>query len=244
MLTFFDYSLSARLQAVADRVAAGSIVADIGTDHAYLPLYLVKSGRCPRVVAVEVAPGPYQRAVAAVRAADLADRIEVRYGDGLQALQPGEAGTVVMAGLGSLTQQAILAARPQVRQKLEYLVLQPQGKVEPLRRWLAAAGWCLVDEELVFEEGHYYFILVARQGKSPAYSDIEWQLGPLLLKHRHPLLAGYLRRKMEKLAIAIDQMASSQKAAARLQREQFITKLKEIQEVLSWLQNVPRLSQQ
>jgi tRNA (adenine22-N1)-methyltransferase len=243
MLTFFTDRLPARLEAVATRVPRGSTVADIGTDHAYLPVHLVSSGRCPRAVAVEVASGPFRRAVAAVRAAGLANRIEVRFGSGLQALQPGEVETVTMSGLGAVTQQAILAAGPLVRQKLGYLVLQPQGKVGPLRRWLAASGWCLVDEELVFEGGHYYFILVARQGVSPDYSNMEWQIGPLLVKRRHPLLAGYLRLKMEKLVAAIDQIAISKKTAARLQCDSMNRQLEEMREVLVWLQNVQKSSQ-
>lgn len=240
MLTFFNYRLPARLKAVADRIPKGSIVADIGTDHAHLPLYLVGSGCCPRAVAVETAAGPYRRAVAAVKAAGLADRIEVRFGDGLQVLQPGEVDTVTMSGLGALTQQAILKARPQVRQKLDCLVLQPQGEAGPLRRWLAASGWYLIDEELVCEGGHYYFVLAARQGASPKYSDVEWQVGPLLIKRHHPLLVGYLRVKMEKLVVIINNLAFSQRTAVRLQREKLSRQLEQLREVFTWLQNAEK----
>jgi len=240
VLAFFNYKLPARLKAVADRIPEGSIVADIGTDHAHLPLYLVGGDRCPRAIAVETAAGPYHRAVAAVEAADLADRIEVRFGDGLQVLQPGEVDTVTMTGLGALTQQAILKARPQVRQKLDCLVLQPQGEVGPLRRWLAGSGWHLIDEELVCEGGHYYFILAARQGASPDYSDFEWQVGPLLIKRRHPLLVDYLQDKMEKLIVIINHLTFSQKTAARLQRERLSRQLEQLREVFTWLQNVEK----
>lgn len=241
MRTFFNYQLPNRLQVVAGYVPRGSIIADIGTDHAYLPLYLVDSGHCPRAFAVEAAPGPYRRAVAAVSAAGLADRIEVRFGDGLQALEPGEVDIVIMTGLGSITQQAILKARPQVREKLDYLILQPQGEIGPLRRWLAASGWYLIEEELVYEAGHYYFILLACQGTGPDYSDLEWQLGPLLIKRRHPLLADYLQNKMEKLKLAIDQMAISRRTTSRLQRERFCRQHEQLREVFTWLQNVEKL---
>ncbi|MDN5345217.1 MAG: tRNA (adenine22-N1)-methyltransferase [Clostridia bacterium] len=227
--------LPVRLQAVANLVPPGSITADIGTDHAYLPLYLAGSGRCPRVIAVEAAPGPYHRALDAVRGAGLIGRVEVRLGDGLQALQPGEVDTAVMAGLGALTQQEILSARPDVRQALRHLVLQPQGEAGPLRRYLAGAGWRLEEEDLVCDAGHYYIIMAAGQGASPAYSDLEWRLGPLLLQRRHPLLKDYLLYKKEKLTAAVQQLAAGRGQRARQRREDLHRLLAEIQEVLAWL---------
>lgn len=231
------FTLPLRLRAVAALVPEGSAVADIGSDHAYLPLYLAGSGRCDRVIAIEVAPGPYRRALAAVRGAGLIDRIEVRRGNGLAPLQPGEVDTVTMTGLGALTQQEILAAGPEVRRQLRHLVLQPQGKVGPLRRYLAASGWRLLDEDLVLAGGHYYFILAAVPGESPAYSDLEWQLGPLLLQKRHPLLSGYILDKMEKLTAAAGQVSRAQGAAARARRGELDRQLVRLQEVATWLQN-------
>ncbi|QGP92566.1 tRNA (adenine(22)-N(1))-methyltransferase [Neomoorella glycerini] len=233
--------MPARLRAVAGMVPPGSRVADIGTDHAYLPLYLAGSDRCPLVIAVEAAPGPYQRALAAVAAAGLKGRVEVRLGDGLAPLQPGEVDTVTMAGLGALTQQRILAARPGVRQGLKRLVLQPQGEAGPLRRYLAATGWYLYNEELVYESGRYYIILAACQGASPSYSDLEWRIGPLLLQRRHPLLRDYLLHKMETLTAAVQQLAAGRGMRARERREDLSRQLAEIREVLAWLPNAAKL---
>ncbi|WP_406678013.1 tRNA (adenine(22)-N(1))-methyltransferase [Moorella sp. ACPs] len=252
MLAFFNYHqdancsraaageaagirLPARLQAVAGMVPPGSRVADIGTDHAYLPLYLAGSGRCPRVIAVEAAPGPYRRALAAVAAAGLQERVEVRLGEGLAPLQPGEVDTVTMAGLGALTQQGILEAGREVRQELKRLILQPQGEAGPLRRYLAATGWYLYNEDLVYEAGHYYIILAASQGTSPTYSDLEWRIGPLLLQRRHPLLRDYLLHKMEKLTAAVRQLAAGRGARAKERLMDLSRQLEEIREVLAWL---------
>ncbi|BCV20611.1 tRNA (adenine(22)-N(1))-methyltransferase [Moorella sp. Hama-1] len=244
MLTFFIimtgklvFTLPARLRAVAALVPAGSAVADIGSDHAYLPLYLAGSGRCSRVIAVEVAPGPYRRTLAAVRGAGLTDRIEVRRGNGLAPLQPGEVDTVTMTGLGAVTQQEILAAGPEVRQQLHHLILQPQGKAGPLRRYLAAGGWRLQDEDLVLTGGHYYFIMAAVPGESPVYSDLEWELGPLLLQKRHPLLAGYILDKMEKLTAAVGQLSRARGAVALARQGELDRQLARLQEVATWLQN-------
>ncbi|MGQ9558791.1 MAG: class I SAM-dependent methyltransferase, partial [Desulfurispora sp.] len=92
--------LSARLSAIAGLIPAGSVVVDVGTDHARLPVYLVRSGRCPRALATEINRQPWQRARAAVAEAGLSDRIAVRLGDGLAPLRPGEADVAVLAGMG------------------------------------------------------------------------------------------------------------------------------------------------
>jgi len=225
---------------VADRIEKGSIVADIGTDHAYLPIYLIKSGICPRVIAVEAAADPYQIAVNTVQKAGLANRIEIRFGDGLKPLKPGEIDTVVIAGMGTNKQRSILAASPEVINRLNYLILQPQGKNKILRRWIADNGWCLFDEDLVFENGHYYFILVACRARSPQYSELELELGPLLLKRQHPLLPGYIMEKMEKIQTAIDQLNYSPNREAGLRRQTLSRQLKDLGEVLLCLQNAKK----
>lgn len=242
MLAFFNdnngkITLPLRLLAVAQMVPPGSRVADIGTDHAYLPVYLVASGRCPHVVAVEKKWGPYRRALATVAGAGLQGRVEVRLGDGLAPLKPGEVDTVTITGLGALTQQEILTAGAAIRHTLRRLILQPQGEAGPLRRFLATIGWCLEEEELVYEGGHYYFIMAAAQGESPAYSEIEWRYGPLLLRRRHPLLRVYLLQSMEKLNAARRQLLNAKSERSRCRLVEVDRQLEDIREVLAWLQD-------
>ncbi|MDK2821526.1 MAG: tRNA (adenine22-N1)-methyltransferase [Clostridia bacterium] len=248
MLTFFNrknynskkYKLSKRLHAVSSFISLDSRIADIGTDHALLPLYLASRGICKKIIGIEGSLKPYKRALANVREAGFADEIDIRLGNGLAPLEPGEVDLVAMAGLGAINQQDILADSPEVTEKLKRIVLQPQGEVGPLRRWLAENDWCLIGEDLVFEGGHYYFILATERGKSPKYSDIEWQLGPLLLKQRHLLLPGYVLSKMVKLTITIGRLANSRKAEAQLRREKLIQELTMLREVFIWLRNVKK----
>ena len=101
--------LAKRLAVAAAYVPAGSVVADIGADHAYLPIYLVKTGRCARVIATELRSGPFQSALRQVAEHKLESNIDLRLGDGLTVLKPAEAGVLVLAGMGGNTIREILA---------------------------------------------------------------------------------------------------------------------------------------
>lgn len=186
----------ARLQAVADYIPPGETVADIGTDHALLPIYLVSRDVSPRVIGVEKAPGPLDAARRAVAESGLDGLIEVRAGDGLAPLHPGEARVLVLAGMGGRTIFAILDAAPAVVRAAQTLVLQPQEPVAPARRWLLQNGWCLADENLVEETGRLYLVIRAVKGESkPAgkqVDDLLLEIGPVLVARKHPLLGRYL----------------------------------------------------
>ncbi|OTA40317.1 MAG: hypothetical protein A6D92_19525, partial [Symbiobacterium thermophilum] len=171
--------LPPRLAAVARHVPPGRPFADIGTDHAYLPVHLVQSGRVPRAVAGDVRPGPLQAARATVAAAGLTDRIDVRLGSGLTVLAPGEAACVAICGMGGPLIARILAEGPLTG--VERLVLQPMGGEAQLRRWLAESGWRLVAEEIVADGGRLYPVLVAEPGRM-SLSRMEEEVGPLLLR--------------------------------------------------------------
>lgn len=172
--------LPPRLAMVAGLVLPGLPLADIGTDHGYLPAYLVRTGRCPRALASDRMPGPLGAARRSVAAAGLADRVELRLGDGLAVLAPGEVATVVLAGMGGQLMQRILAAQPAVVQRLRRLVLQPNAGAEGLRRWLERAGWSLVDEALAEEAGRIYVGVAAAPVPAPALSAADLLLGPVL----------------------------------------------------------------
>ncbi|MBC7324419.1 MAG: SAM-dependent methyltransferase, partial [Moorella sp. (in: Bacteria)] len=128
--------LPKRLAAIAEFVPPGKVAADIGTDHAYLPVYLVQTGRSPRVIATELNEKPWMRARFWVSSFHLEDKIEVRLGAGLQVLSPGEVQVVVVAGMGQNTIRELLAATPAVLYRLERLILQPMSDAGNLRLWL------------------------------------------------------------------------------------------------------------
>ncbi|MGI9950787.1 class I SAM-dependent methyltransferase [Moorellaceae bacterium AZ2] len=235
MLAFFNSGLSPRLQGVAAMVPEGKALADIGTDHAYLPIYLVGKGYSPRAVGVESRYGPYQNALSNVAAAGLSHRIDIRLGWGLKPLKPGEVQVITMAGLGCSTMRAILSASPEILNTVQHLILQPQGQEGDLRRWLGDTGWRLVDEDLIWDRGRYYVLLAWEPGSNPSFSWWEWEVGPLLVAKGHPLLAGYLTGRLQQLQRVREGLAQSRRPETVARRREIDEKIRALQEVMTCL---------
>lgn len=222
--------LAKRLAALAEYVPAGSIVADIGTDHAYLPVFLVKSGICPRVIATDIKAGPFCSADRQVKEHGLRNKIDLRLGDGLKTLQPGEAQVLVLSGMGGNTIRHILAQSPDVLNRVDRLILQPMADPGDLRSWLAVNGWMILDEKLVEEDGRIYVVMVAEPGceiKDP----LMLELGPRLLENRDPLLNIYLGNIIDKYERVLSGLAASKSKTAKEKEQQLKIKLAEIRRV-------------
>ena len=145
--------LSKRLTAVAALVTPGSRLADVGTDHGYIPIWLVKNGRIPCAVAMDVNKGPLLRAEENIREEGLEEKIETRLSDGLKKLCPGEADAAVIAGMGGALTIYILEAASRVLPGMKELILQPQSEIAKVRRWLEDQGWQIAEEDMVEEDG-------------------------------------------------------------------------------------------
>ncbi|TYP77992.1 tRNA (adenine(22)-N(1))-methyltransferase [Paenibacillus methanolicus] len=248
--------LSKRLQTIADRVTPGSRTADIGSDHALLPVYLVQSGRVPSAIAGELNAGPYQAACKAAASAGLTAVISVRQGDGLSVLQPCEADTVTIAGMGGSLMADILEAG-RVAGKLEgvrELVLQPNVGEEFVRRWLVRHGWTLTDETVLEEDGRFYEVLHAvlspsadvenaglydpaflskLDSESAMWTDWLYRMGPHLLRKPTGILHKKWELEIGKLERILAQMAGSDTPDARAKEAAFRIEIAQIQEVLA-----------
>ncbi|MBP2641618.1 MAG: trmK [Firmicutes bacterium] len=222
--------LRPRLSAIAAFVARGSRVADIGTDHAYLPVFLLRTGIAEQVIAVDVHHGPYQAAVETVTSAGLVEAISVRFGDGLTVLGQGEADTVVIAGMGGNTIVKILEDSLPVTQSLTRLILQPMVASATIRRWLAANGWCIVDETLVEEDHILYEIIVAEQGTVFPYPPVFDDIGPKLWVQRHPLLRNHIERLIVQYSSILTEMSKSPAASSTIKYQEYARKIAELEE--------------
>lgn len=153
--------LDSRLSLCAAFVRPGHRLADIGTDHAYLPAHLVGTGVCPSAIAADIRPGPLSRAAATVERTGLTGRIDLRLGDGLSPVRPEETDDIVIAGMGGETIAAILAAAPWTRNGRYRLILQPMSRPEELRRFLLRSG-CAIEAERIARDGdRLYTVLCA-----------------------------------------------------------------------------------
>lgn len=179
--------LDDRLRAVAAFVPDSCSVADIGTDHAYLAIELKKQNPDRNVIAADKNAGPCQAAAKTIAEAGWQDEIQVRQGDGLKAVAPGEIDTACIAGMGGKLIADILAAAPDVFAQLSTLVLQPQNGYEYLRQWLYNHDWHIQDEILAKVDGRLYQIIQAVPGRIPMPSQQELLLGPVLCQVKPPL---------------------------------------------------------
>ncbi len=227
--------LSERLETVASFVDKGSIVADVGTDHGYIPVCLVERGICPAAIGMDVRPGPLSRAREHIEERGLGDRIQTRLGDGLEPLAPGEADTAVIAGMGGELIIRILENGRRLWGDVRTWILSPQSEIQKVRLFLWENGFRAVDEAMVLDEGKYYTVMKCRREGASARpaprlpaAEIsaagvptpgELRYGRILLERRDPVLRDYLEKELEKLSAIEGQLGASgtEKARARLE---------------------------
>jgi len=156
------FTLGARLELCASLVRPGAALADIGTDHAYLPIWLAKQGLISRAIAADVKLGPLQKARINIERYRVQDVVSARLSDGLDAVFPMEADDIVIAGMGGEMIIRIIAAAAWLKNEQKHLILQPMTSAEPLRRFLAEQGFAVLKEQAVVEEGRAYSVMMVR----------------------------------------------------------------------------------
>ncbi|HZX15816.1 MAG TPA: tRNA (adenine(22)-N(1))-methyltransferase TrmK [Pseudomonas sp.] len=227
-----EQTLSMRLERVAVHVPAGARLADIGSDHAYLPVALLRRGAIEAAVAGEVALTPFHAAERSVRESDLGQRINVRLADGLAAIEAGDAITAIsICGMGGERIRDILDSGKARLSGQERLILQPNGGEQPLRQWLMENGYRILCEEVLRENRFVYEIIVAERSGPVTYSAEELYFGPLQMQTRSPaFLAKWqrmLRLKQQTLAdfAHARQAVCEEKVQKVAQQMQWITEL-------------------
>lgn len=230
--------LSERLRVVADEIPYGCTMADIGSDHAYLPCFLGLQKRVKRVVAGEVADGPFHSALNAVREQGLQDMISVRKGDGLEVISPGEVDVIVIAGMGGKLITDILEHGKVKLSGVKKLILQPNVAAEGVREWLMEQDWELKKEMMLEEAGKIYEILVAEpgNGRTPYQSTgrAGLRFGPFFMQEKPPAFQKKWReeiKKWKRIEAQLDQAADTNEGERRKQLLRM--KIKETEEMLN-----------
>ncbi|PHU37834.1 SAM-dependent methyltransferase [Agathobacter ruminis] len=215
------------MEAVAAMVTPGYKICDVGTDHAYIPIYLVQSGANPSALAMDLREGPLSRADEHIRDYHLEDRIATRLSDGIEALQDGEADSLIIAGMGGEVVLHILKAFPEKCRHFKEMILQPQSDVDKVRRYLRENDFKIVDEDMILEDGKYYpmFKVV------PLSCGESWQkmkenarivcdlYGPLLLRNGNPVLRKFLvkeNKTLRSIQVGLETRTQTESIAIRL----------------------------
>ena len=189
-------TLSKRLLAVAGFVTPGSRVADIGTDHAFVPIYLMEHKIVPSALAMDIGKGPLLAAEEHIKEHGLEKYITARQSDGVLALQDGEADSVIIAGMGGALVIKILSEGRERLRNVKELILQPQSEVEKVRHFLYESGYHITAEEMVFEDGKYYPMMHAVPGRDdPVYPESYFKYGGWLIREKNEVLLRYLEKE-------------------------------------------------
>ncbi|MEH7074072.1 tRNA (adenine(22)-N(1))-methyltransferase [Neobacillus drentensis] len=231
--------LSARLATVADHVPTGARLADIGSDHAYLPCYLAKNKGIPYAIAGEVAEGPCQLAERNVLAEGLSDVISVRLGDGLEVIQNGEVDCITIAGMGGALIASILENGKEKLSSVKRLVLQPNISAISIRNWFINNNWELVAEEILEEDGKIYEVLIGEKGDpyKPYKNNKTMGLlvGPYLVQKQGQTFKKKWRTEMKNWQRIYEALEGAAQSPENIEKKQeILEKIKLAEEALSY----------
>jgi tRNA (adenine22-N1)-methyltransferase len=213
-------TLSKRLEAIAELVTPGNVVCDVGTDHGYIPIWLVQQEKIPRAIAMDLREGPLARASEHIKRCGLSERIETRLSDGTKALRTGEADTIVCAGMGGELILHILTDGDAVCRSARELILQPQSEIARVRRYLREHEYSVTAENMILEDGKYYPMMrvLPLSEAETEYCEVYDLYGRLLLQEKHPVLRQYLEREEQQLLDILgelDRQSASEKLEIR-----------------------------
>ncbi|MBZ5963522.1 SAM-dependent methyltransferase [Leuconostoc gelidum subsp. gelidum] len=224
--------LSPRLNAVADFVPLNARLADIGSDHAYLPVNLLLNDKISHAIVGEVAKGPLDNAHHELKKRHLLERADVRLASGLAAINDTDnVDTVTIAGMGGILISNILNAGKQQEKTFKTLVLQPNTDEQIVRRWLTTQHYQIIDETIVQEESHFYEIIAAVVGEQQL-SDLDLIFGPYLRVEKTATFVAKWQKESERIALIFKQLQAAGKSDTDTYR-QWQLRYNQIQAVIS-----------
>lgn len=249
--------LSPRLEKIAEFAENGLRLADVGTDHAFIPIVLLKKGSIPSAYALDIHEGPLKRAAEHLTAYGVRNRVELRLSDGLSAMEPGEAESVLIAGMGGGLMIRILrdaferAPSPDgrtFRNTVKEWIFSPHTEWEEFRKFLLESDLRIVREELVLEECKFYLVLKASAGDAEApyleaqragfSPDFCFRFGPLMLLRRDPLLLSFLKREQKKEAeIVAHLIRNAADPSTEVRRKELQEDLSKISKLIQMFRN-------
>lgn len=222
-------TLTTRLQQVANMVPQGTCMADIGTDHGYVPIYLVEKGIMDRAIACDIHQGPLERAKENLVSSGLAEKISLRLGGGLAPLEKGEVEGVTICGMGGLMIRQILEDEAEKAAALSWIILQPQNHVADLKYFLSRHHFRIEKESLCLEGGQLYEMMKVVPGEMTPVSLLEAEIGVTEAYRDDPLFPMHIQKLMKKRNFLIQGVAEdtdNERNAAK--RKQAVEEMREL----------------
>ena len=211
--------LSKRLKRIAEHVDKCESVADIGTDHGYIPIYLVKEGICKKAIASDINKGPIEKAKVNVAFEGVSNKVKCLLGPGLNPLKVGEVNGVILAGMGgNLTRDILLADMDKVK-KYDFIILQPAQNPEVLREFLYKNDYEIIDEDLIKDEGRFYELFKVKYNENSeklVFEDgLYYEVSPLLREKNHPLFKEFIEEKINRCETILSFIKEDTEAAKK-----------------------------
>jgi len=225
-MNYIDKFLSPRLNMVVSLVPVSETVCDIGTDHAYVAIKLIKANKAKKVIATDINEGPLFYANKNIRIFNETNHISTRLSDGFSSISHGEAETAVIAGMGGETISKIIS----VDKGISAFVLQPQSGFYDLRSFLTKNGFIIEKESLAREGEKMYVAMLCRKGESPALTRTELEIGPSLIKERPPLFKEYVKFRLNEINIILERTEGIE--SAREKRNEFFMLREQYQKLI------------
>ena len=201
--------LPSRLMAVADFIEKGAAVADIGTDHGYLPVYLAQNGLARNIIASDISTGSMEAALRSASNYNVSDKITFIVAPGLSGINEANSDTVVIAGLGGETISDILRESPWIKHQHIRLILQPQSKINELCVFLRENGYLVCDAKIALDNDRFYVVILVKTGKAVSIEEPEIELLARLMHRRDPHFTDYLDVLIARAQRVLDGLSKS-----------------------------------
>jgi tRNA (adenine22-N1)-methyltransferase len=202
--------LKGRLKLIADKIPICNTICDIGTDHAYLPIYLISKKICKKAIAADINSGPLKAAQNNIEMFKMSELIETRIGNGLEPITQGEAEVIIIAGMGGILIKDIIDRAINTAKESKALILQPMNAIEILREWLYENGFDVIDEEMAKEGEKLYDVLTVKwTGEVKKMDRFYNYIGIKLIENKDALLKQYIEKWSNQLKRAVTEMEES-----------------------------------
>lgn len=229
--------LSKRLLIIAGLVPKNSVVADVGTDHGYIPAYLIANKISKKVIGSDISKGSLDKIIDYVKEIGFEKEIEPRLGDGLKILKPYEVDTVIIAGMGGVLIKEILDNDKNITNSITNFILQPMIGAKELRMYLMENNFEIIKEELAKEENKYYEIIYAKKGKGYIAKDIYYEIGEELILEKHPEVKDFVENKIMMAEGILKELEGKETEKTQKRYKELLNRIQEYKEVLNKIES-------